>query len=130
MAIALVMHRTIVGRGTVRTMVLLPYGVVTVVAAMSWYYAWTPDTGYLANLLPDGSAPLTHQLPSLAIIVLAECGRRRRSWRCCSWPASPWSPTICCAPPRSTARGVDPVVADHHSADEAGDPRRTAVPHT
>ncbi|HNP57803.1 MAG TPA: sugar ABC transporter permease [Gordonia sp. (in: high G+C Gram-positive bacteria)] len=72
MAIALVMHRTIVGRGTVRTMVLLPYGVVTVVAAMSWYYAWTPDTGYLANLLPDGSAPLTHQLPSLAIIVLAE----------------------------------------------------------
>ncbi|MFT4200014.1 MAG: sugar ABC transporter permease [Gordonia sp. (in: high G+C Gram-positive bacteria)] len=72
LAIAMVMHRTIVGRGTVRTMVLIPYGVVTVVAAMSWYYAWTPGTGYLANLLPDGSAPLTHQLPSLAIIVLAE----------------------------------------------------------
>ncbi|GED97404.1 carbohydrate ABC transporter permease [Gordonia crocea] len=72
MAIALVMHRTIVGRGTVRTMVLLPYGVVTVVAAMSWYYAWTPGTGYLANLLPDGSAPLTQQIPALGIIVLAE----------------------------------------------------------
>ncbi|GAB11489.1 putative ABC transporter permease protein [Gordonia araii NBRC 100433] len=72
MAIAMVMHRTIVGRGTVRTMVLLPYGVVTVVAAMSWYYAWTPGTGYLANLLPEGSAPLTEQLPALAIIVLAE----------------------------------------------------------
>ncbi|QKT06817.1 sugar ABC transporter permease [Gordonia sp. X0973] len=72
LAIAMVMHRTIVGKGTVRTMVLLPYGVVTVVAAMSWYYAWTPGTGYLANLLPDGSAPLTQQWPSLAIIVLAE----------------------------------------------------------
>lgn len=70
--IALVMHRTIVGRGTVRTMVLIPYGIVTVVAAFSWYYAWTPGTGYLANLLPDGSAPLTQQWPALAIVILAE----------------------------------------------------------
>ena len=72
MAIALVMHRTIFGRGTIRTVVLIPYGIVTVAAAFSWYYAWTPGTGYLANLLPDGSAPLTEQWPSLAIIVLAE----------------------------------------------------------
>ncbi|MGW5338847.1 carbohydrate ABC transporter permease [Rhodococcus pyridinivorans] len=72
LAIALVMHRTIVGKGMVRTVVLIPYGIVTVAAAYSWYYAWTPGTGYLANLLPDGSAPLTDQIPSLAIIVLAE----------------------------------------------------------
>lgn len=72
LAIALVMHRTIFGRGTIRTVVLIPYGIVTVAAAFSWYYAWTPGTGYLANLLPDGSAPLTHQFPSLGIIVLAE----------------------------------------------------------
>lgn len=72
LAIALVMHRTIFGRGTIRTVVLIPYGIVTVAAAFSWYYAWTPETGYLANLLPDGSAPLTQQWPSLAIIVLAE----------------------------------------------------------
>ncbi|WP_083812549.1 carbohydrate ABC transporter permease [Gordonia neofelifaecis] len=72
MAIALVMHRTIFGRGTVRTVVLIPYGIVTVAAAFSWYYAWTPGTGYLANLLPDGSAPLTQQWPSLFIIILAE----------------------------------------------------------
>jgi len=72
LAIALVMHRTIVGKGVVRTVVLIPYGIVTVAAAYSWYYAWTPGTGYLANLLPDGSAPLTDQIPSLAIIVLAE----------------------------------------------------------
>ena len=72
LAIALVMQRTILGKGLVRTVVLIPYGIVTVAAAYSWYYAWTPGTGYLANLLPDGSAPLTDQLPSLAIIVLAE----------------------------------------------------------
>jgi multiple sugar transport system permease protein len=72
MALALVMHRTIFGRGVVRTAILIPYGIVTVAASYSWYYAWTPGTGYLANLLPDGSAPLTEQIPSLAIVVLAE----------------------------------------------------------
>lgn len=72
MALALVMHRTIFGKGVVRTAILIPYGIVTVAASYSWYYAWTPGTGYLANLLPDGSAPLTQQIPSLAIIILAE----------------------------------------------------------
>ncbi|MBB3753116.1 multiple sugar transport system permease protein [Mycolicibacterium sp. BK634] len=72
MALALVMHRTIFGKGLVRTAILIPYGIVTVAASYSWYYAWTPGTGYLANLLPDGSAPLTQQIPSLAVIILAE----------------------------------------------------------
>lgn len=54
MALALVMHRTIFGRGVVRTAILIPYGIVTVAASYSWYYAWTPGTGYLANLLPTG----------------------------------------------------------------------------
>jgi multiple sugar transport system permease protein len=72
MALALIMHRTIFGKGVVRTAILIPYGIVTVAASYSWYYAWTPGTGYLANLLPEGTAPLTEQLPSLAIVVLAE----------------------------------------------------------
>jgi multiple sugar transport system permease protein len=72
LALALVMHRTIFGKGAVRTAVLIPYGIVTVAASYSWYYAWTPGTGYLANLLPQGSAPLTQQIPSLGIIILAE----------------------------------------------------------
>jgi multiple sugar transport system permease protein len=72
LALALVMHRSLFAKGMVRTAVLVPYGIVTVAAAYSWYYAWTPGTGYLAGLLPAGSAPLTHQLPSLAIVVLAE----------------------------------------------------------
>ncbi|MFC0003004.1 carbohydrate ABC transporter permease [Micromonospora siamensis] len=71
MGLALIMHRTLVGRGIVRTAALIPYGIVTVVAAFSWKYAWTPGTGYLANLM-DGSAPLTERASSLAIIMLAE----------------------------------------------------------
>ncbi|GAA4983469.1 sugar ABC transporter permease [Kitasatospora paranensis] len=72
MALALVMHRAIFGRGTVRTAVLIPYGIVTVVAAYSWQYAWTPGTGYLAALLPAGSAPLTDQWQAIGLIILAE----------------------------------------------------------
>ncbi|MEN4451397.1 carbohydrate ABC transporter permease [Mycobacterium sp. SMC-18] len=72
MALAVVMHRTMFGSAVVRTAILIPYGIVTVAASYSWYYAWTPGTGYLANLLPTGTAPLTEQLPSLAIVVLAE----------------------------------------------------------
>jgi multiple sugar transport system permease protein len=72
LTLALVMHRTLVGRGLVRTAVLIPYGIVTVAASYSWYYAWTPGTGYLANLLPHGSAPLTEQIPSLCTVVIAE----------------------------------------------------------
>ena len=72
LALALVMHRTIFGKGVVRTAILIPYGIVTVAASYSWDYAWTPGTGYLANLLPEGSAPLTQQIPSLAVIIVAE----------------------------------------------------------
>ena len=72
LGLALVMHRTVFGKGLVRTAILIPYGIVTVAASYSWYYAWTPGTGYLANLLPDGSAPLTQQIPSLAVIIGAE----------------------------------------------------------
>ncbi|GAQ62228.1 carbohydrate ABC transporter permease [Streptomyces scabiei] len=72
MGLALVMHRTLFWRGVVRTAVLIPYGIVTVVAAFSWQYAWTPELGYLAALLPSGEAPLTEQWPALWLIILAE----------------------------------------------------------
>lgn len=72
LALALIMHRTIVARGLTRTVILIPYGIVTVVAAFSWQFAWTPSTGYLAGLLPAGSAPLTDYGSALAIIIGAE----------------------------------------------------------
>ncbi len=72
MGLALIMHRAIVGRGLVRTVSLIPYGIVTVVAAFSWRYAWTPGTGYLANLFTPNGAPLTDHGSAIAIIILAE----------------------------------------------------------
>ncbi|MGZ4694050.1 MAG: carbohydrate ABC transporter permease [Acidimicrobiales bacterium] len=71
MALAIVMHRTIFGRGVVRTSILLPYGIVTVVAAFSWQYAWTPNIGYLSSLTGD-SAPLVSHAQAMAVIILAE----------------------------------------------------------
>ncbi len=50
MLLALVMHRTLFGRGTVRTAALVPYGIVTVAASYGWYYAWTPGQGYLSSI--------------------------------------------------------------------------------
>jgi len=72
MALALVMHRTLVGRGLVRTVSLIPYGIVTVVAAFSWKFAWTPSSGYLATLVGPNSAVLTEKLSALSAIILAE----------------------------------------------------------
>ncbi|WP_269443251.1 carbohydrate ABC transporter permease [Jatrophihabitans cynanchi] len=71
MLLAVLMHRTLFGRGTVRTAVLIPYGIVTVVAAFSWQYAWTPSTGYLSAMFGN-SAPLTHNVQAIGIIILAE----------------------------------------------------------
>jgi multiple sugar transport system permease protein len=71
MALAVVMHRTIFGRGLVRTSILVPYGIVTVVAAYSWQFAWTPSTGYLSKLFSD-AAPLTDHWRAIFVIILAE----------------------------------------------------------
>jgi multiple sugar transport system permease protein len=71
MLLALLMHRTLFGRGTVRTAVLIPYGIVTVAAAYGWQYAWTPGQGYLSALF-NNSAPLTSQYKAIAVIILAE----------------------------------------------------------
>src|SRR6266704_1501555 len=71
MLLALLMSRTIFGRGTVRTTMLIPYGIVTIVAAFGWQYAWTPSTGYLSALFHNG-APLTNTWYAIAIIIMAE----------------------------------------------------------
>jgi multiple sugar transport system permease protein len=71
MLLALLMYRTLFGRGAVRTSILVPYGIVTVAAAYSWQYAWTPSEGYLASAFGSG-APLTKTTAAIAIIILAE----------------------------------------------------------
>ena len=71
MLLAMVMYRTLFGRGTVRTASLVPYGIVTVAAAYGWQYAWTPSQGYLSAAF-NNSAPLTTEYKAIAVIILAE----------------------------------------------------------
>src|SRR5258708_17601449 len=71
MLLALLMHRTLFGRGTVRTAALIPYGIVTVAAAYGWQYAWTPGQGYLSAAF-NHSAPLTSEVKAIIVIILAE----------------------------------------------------------
>jgi multiple sugar transport system permease protein len=74
MAIALVMHRAIFGRGPVRAAILIPYGIVTVVAAFAWRYAFDPGTGFVKNLplISDSADPLGDRGGSFIVIVLTE----------------------------------------------------------
>jgi multiple sugar transport system permease protein len=74
MAIALVMHRAIFGRGPVRAAILIPYGIVTVVAAFAWRYAFDPGTGFVQGLplISDAANPLGDREGSFVVIVLTE----------------------------------------------------------
>lgn len=74
MALALVMHFAIFGRGAVRTSVLIPYGTITVVAAFAWFYAFDPESGFV-NTLPfvaDDMAWFGERFTSFAVIIAAE----------------------------------------------------------
>jgi multiple sugar transport system permease protein len=46
-AFAMVMHRIIIGRGVMRTAILIPYGIVTVVSAFAWQFAFSINNGFV-----------------------------------------------------------------------------------
>jgi len=46
-AFAMVMHRILFGRRLVRTAILIPYGIITVVSAFAWQYAFALDSGFI-----------------------------------------------------------------------------------
>ncbi|HVV91464.1 MAG TPA: sugar ABC transporter permease, partial [Solirubrobacterales bacterium] len=74
MLIALVMHRAIFGRGIVRTVVLIPYGIITVVAAFAWQFAFANESGFVDNLplIADEKNWFGGHISSLAVIIMAE----------------------------------------------------------
>lgn len=50
--LAMIMHKAIKStRGLVRTVILVPYGIITVVSAYAWYYMFSIDSGYVNNWL-------------------------------------------------------------------------------
>ncbi len=69
MALALFMHRAIFGRNIVRTAILLPYGIITVVSAFPFQFAVSPSIGGFWHLT---SPPLDHRYTSLFVIIITE----------------------------------------------------------
>jgi multiple sugar transport system permease protein len=66
-----VMHRAIFGRGPVRTAILIPYGIVTVVAAFAWKYAFQPSTGFV-HLFGANTDPFSSRFDSFVVIIATE----------------------------------------------------------
>jgi multiple sugar transport system permease protein len=72
MCVALVMHRVIFARGLVRSIALIPYGIVAVVAAYSWQLAWSLQSGWIPKLLGLTSDPLSHPFGTYVAIIITE----------------------------------------------------------
>jgi multiple sugar transport system permease protein len=49
---AMVMHRVIFARGVVRTSILIPYGIITVVSGFAWQFAFSTTNGFANGWLP------------------------------------------------------------------------------
>ncbi|NBC47085.1 MAG: ABC transporter permease subunit [Gammaproteobacteria bacterium] len=69
---ALIMHRALIGRRLVRTTLLVPYGIITVVAAMSWRFAFDPTTGFVNALLGLEGAWLSERWSAFFVIIQTE----------------------------------------------------------
>jgi trehalose/maltose transport system permease protein len=80
MALAMVMNKIIIPRRTLRTIVLIPYSIITVVSAYGWQYAFQPSTGFISkwlHTLTFGSFDVNydwfgHHWSALTAIMLSE----------------------------------------------------------
>ena len=75
-AFAMVMHRIIVARGLMRTSILIPYGIITVVSAFAWQFAFSLNNGFINGwfqwlpwISPDTNWFGAHWPAMFAIIV-------------------------------------------------------------
>ncbi len=46
-AFAMVMHRVVFARGAIRTAILIPYGIITVVSAFAWQFTFSLNNGWV-----------------------------------------------------------------------------------
>ena len=70
---ASVMHKAVFGRRLIRTSILLPYAIITVVSAFAWRYAFALDTGFVNHWFGLGDFTwFGHRWSALLVISLAE----------------------------------------------------------
>jgi len=77
-AFAMVMHRIIFARGVIRTSILIPYGIITVVSAFAWQFAFSLNNGFVNSWfswLPGISEDLNWfgaHWPAMFAIIVSE----------------------------------------------------------
>jgi multiple sugar transport system permease protein len=72
-ALALVMHRALFARRTLRTAILLPYGIVTVISAFAWLFAFDLQSGFVNGWFGLGDYDwFGGRWSSLFVIILSE----------------------------------------------------------
>ena len=74
-AFAMVMHRIIFARGAIRTSILIPYGIITVVAGFTWQFAFSLNNGFVNGWLPfiaDDFNWFGEKWPAMIAIMVTE----------------------------------------------------------
>jgi multiple sugar transport system permease protein len=71
-ALAWVMYKAIFGRAIVRASLLVPYGIITVVAAFAWRFAFDPTTGFVNGLLNTDRSWFSASWSSYFVIISTE----------------------------------------------------------
>lgn len=77
-AFAMVMHRIIFARGVMRTTILIPYGIITVVSAFAWQFTFSINNGWVnhwfnwAPWISDQTAWFGSHGPAIFAIMVSE----------------------------------------------------------
>ncbi|KRA38422.1 MULTISPECIES: carbohydrate ABC transporter permease [unclassified Nocardioides] len=72
---AMVMHRVIFARGVIRTSILIPYGIITVVSGFAWQFAFSFQNGFINGWLPfigDDFNWFGETTPAVVAIMVSE----------------------------------------------------------
>ncbi len=78
LAMAIAMHSAFKGRGLLRTVVLVPWALLTVVTAITWRAIFEPDLGFVNSVLstlslPGGDTVFLGEKPwAMAVLIIAD----------------------------------------------------------
>jgi multiple sugar transport system permease protein len=72
LAMALIMHSAFKGQGLLRTVVLVPWAVLTVVTAIMWKTIFDPNLGFVNTLLGSDTVWLGEEPQALMVMIFAD----------------------------------------------------------
>jgi multiple sugar transport system permease protein len=72
LAMALIMHSAFRGQGLLRTVVLVPWAVLTVVTAIMWRTIFDPNLGFVNTLLGTNTVWLGEEPQALLVMIFAD----------------------------------------------------------